>query len=247
MKLPRRPNLIAGLLFALSGVIFGWTVYTNLTIDVIENKSWRLVLPEGDIRAGQTIYVKSEYTKLRQVEGQAERYIECWTKDQVQVAYLVSTANANRAKGTGGTGFPVPLPANIPDLPARCSIRVVIKYHVLPLRDVIEVNSSPEFTLLRADASSESSDATGTSPVQHQPEFQLQDYFVSSSHSAPILVLTQPNNSQAANNGNPVATATPTSPPPPQPVPAPTSPFPQPQPSFIQQIVQPAINLLDAL
>jgi len=153
MKLPSHANLITYSLFILSGLIFAWTVYTNLTVDVIDDKSWHLVLPAGEIRAGQTIYVKSEYRKLRQVEGNAERYIECRTKDGVQVAYLVSKAVANRAKGSGGTGLPIPIPDNIPDLPARCNIRVVVKYHVMPLRDVIEVKSSKDFTLLRADAS----------------------------------------------------------------------------------------------
>jgi hypothetical protein len=228
MKLPRRANLIAGLLFALSGAILAWTVYTNLNIDVIDDKSWRLVLPAGDIHAGDTIYVKSEYKKLRQVEGQAERYIECWTKDQVQVAYLVSKAVANRAKGTGGTGLPIPIPANIPDLPARCSIRVVVKYHVLPLRDVIEVKSSPEFKLLRAGDSSESSDATGTNPVPSQPVSQSQDFSVSSSNIGLLVTPAQSNIPQAATDSA-TSAANPSTPPP--------SPTPQPaSPTIVQQL-----------
>src|SRR3954471_5207247 len=30
-----------------SGLIFAWTAYTNLSVDVIDDKSWRLVLPAG--------------------------------------------------------------------------------------------------------------------------------------------------------------------------------------------------------
>jgi len=197
MRLPSRANLITLMLFALSGLILGWTIYTNLNIDVIEDKSWRLILPAGNIHAGQTIYVKSEYKKLRTVEGQSSRYIECWTRDKILVTYLVSQAVANRAAGTGGTGLPIPIPTNIPDLPARCDIRVVIKYHVLPLRDVIEVKSSPDFTLLRADASGESSAATGTSPIQPQPVSQFQNP-LSSSNNALTASRSQLNNLQPA-------------------------------------------------
>ena len=94
MRLPRRANLITAGLFLLSGAILAWSLYSTFTIDVIDDKTWRLVLPAGEIHAGTTIYVKSEYTKLRQVEGQAERYIECKTKDGVQVSYHIETGAA---------------------------------------------------------------------------------------------------------------------------------------------------------
>jgi len=199
MKLLRRTNIVTALLFLLSGSILGWTIYSNFTIDVLDDKTWRLILPTGDIHAGQTILVKSEYRKLRTVEGQAQRYIECWTRENIQVSYLVSTAVADRAKGTGGTGLPIPIPANIPGLPIKCDIRVVIKYHVLPLRDVIEVKTSQNFTLLSANVSGASSGAKGTSPIPSPPVSQSQNSSASLLYHAPLAVRPQLNIPQGSN------------------------------------------------
>jgi hypothetical protein len=218
-----KTNVTAYLLFLLSGVILGWTIYSTLTLDVIEDKSWELILPEGDIHAGDTILVKSEYTKLRQVEGDSERYVECRTKNNVQVAYLVSKALANRAKGVGGTGLPIPVPENIPDLPAKCDIRVVIKYHVLPLKDVIEVKTSKEFILLPRSVavSPDSLSAKETNLPQSSisyPEQSQSSVSSSSVNSTPIAESPQQNTSQ------PVGVEV--------------------KPSLIEQLTKPVTNLL---
>lgn len=215
-----RSDTITYLFISLSILLLSFTTYSLIKIDVIEDKTWNLILPEGEIRAGDTIYVQSQYNKLRQVEGSAERYVECWTEDHILVVYLVSKAVANRAAGKGGTGLPIPIPSNIPDLPTLCHIRVVVKYHVLPFRNVIEVKSTKDFMLLPASASTESPTSTGTN--QSPSQSQLQN-LSSLPNPTPLAVSSQSNISQ------------------------PTPQSPPEEKSFIEELLNPVKNLLERM
>lgn len=142
-----RSKLFTSILFILSLLILGSTAYYVSDIKVIQD--WKLTLPDKPIHAGDTIIVASTYTKLREVTGEATRYVDCWTKDNILISYPINVAIADRASGVKkGTGLILVMPTVIPDLPAKCSIRVNIKYKVLPLRTVHVTNTTAEFTLL---------------------------------------------------------------------------------------------------
>lgn len=140
-------RIISYVLFAFSLVILSATFYVLASVRVLED--WTLRLPPGPIHAGDQLVLISEYTKTRDVDGMAMRYIECKTRDSnVFIRYPINEAVADRAKGKAGTGVPLVVPRDIPDLPAVCKFSISITYDVLPFKKDYQKNSTPEFRLL---------------------------------------------------------------------------------------------------
>lgn len=140
-------RIFTKLLIVASLVVLASTAYFVVKLDVLVD--WRIEIPTAtEYHAGDTIVVESIYTKLRQVEGEARRYVECETRPGVYVSYLVNEVPADRRAGSGGTGIEIPIPRGIANLPTDCRIRISIDYPVLPFRHVTEVATSDTFRLL---------------------------------------------------------------------------------------------------
>lgn len=140
-------RMVSYALFAFSLVLIALTLYFLSSVRVLEN--WSLRVPPGDIHAGDRLVLLSEYTKTRDVDGEAMRYIECMTKDtKIFIRYPINQAAANRAKGKAGTGIPLVVPRDIPDLPTTCKFSISITYEVLPFKKDYQKNSTQEFQLL---------------------------------------------------------------------------------------------------
>ena len=161
-----RTQLISYILFFLSACILGFTIYMNVKTDVL--KDWRLVLPQQDIRIGDSIVLQSLYTKVMDVSGKSTRYIECKTSNGVFVRYPISEAVANRAAGQSGTGIPVVIPSTIPNVPTTCRFNITIEYEVFIWRKHIESVNSEIFTLNPAKESLEVSVQENEPPQTNQ-------------------------------------------------------------------------------
>lgn len=142
-----KASLIAYSLITLALVIIFSTTYFVWNIDVV--RDWKLVVPQQPIHAGDTIIVESRYTKLRDITpGYAKRYIDCQNKDGLTVSYQINEAIADKTAGEKkATGIEMVMPTIIPNLPATCAIRITVSYPVLPLRTVLETNTSDSFEL----------------------------------------------------------------------------------------------------
>ncbi len=144
---------VSYLLFALSALILASTLYFIFSIKVLAD--WRITLPAGDIHVGDTVVLRSEYTKLRDVQGRSARYIDCQNREGVMISYPVNEAPADHAAGKGGTGVVLSVPTSIPDVPTQCQFRISLDYPVLPFRHVTQTNHTNSFKLLpRPSASS---------------------------------------------------------------------------------------------
>lgn len=167
----RRPNatqLVSAVLFMMSAVLVGASVYMNASVDVLED--WRLELPQQEVHAGDTLVVQSIYKKTLDVSGKATRYIECQNPSGVYIRYPISEAVANRASGSTGTGVVMVVPLTIPDVPTTCRVNITIDYEVLLWRHVIESVNSSEFKLLPARQGGE---GQGTSQNQGVDSAQI--------------------------------------------------------------------------
>ena len=196
MKFFRRANIVTGLLLFASLAVLAVTFAYNTNITVL--KDWQIVLPTGDIHAGDTVIVQSIYTKLRSVKGTAVRYIECKTGTGIYVRYPLSTAIADHAPGVAkGTGFVAKMPTGIPT-PASCMISINVTYKVYPWRSVTEFATSRQFTLLSpVSLASVSASATQTNQLPTQSSDSSPVQF-SSSNTTPATTPTQSNNVQAS-------------------------------------------------
>jgi hypothetical protein len=213
-------------LFFLSALILGGTVFANLNADVLKN--WRLVLPEQQIRVGDEVVVQSLYEKVRNSRGVSVRYIECRNETGVFIRYPISEAVANRDVGKAGTGVVFVVPSTIPNIPAKCRFNITIDYEVYRWRHVIESTNSAEFTLYGKESNSndESSETSRT-------KF-LGDNQSSYSNDTPQPEYAQRNISQGKEITTPERPLEPT----PQPVP---------EPGLLQRILSPVTNLLKEL
>lgn len=176
-------KLTTKLMFLSSVAVLCITAYFVYKIDVLTN--WHLELPPAPIHAGDSITVKSVYTKTRDVQGDAKRYIECWTEQDALITYPINERLADRPAGSGGTGLVLPIPTFIPDLPTECRIRVRVAYQVLPFRTVNETVISTTFELLPPrQTAKESSGNAQQSPAQStSSQAQASSQFSSSSNS----------------------------------------------------------------
>jgi hypothetical protein len=159
MRLPQlnfsSTQVVSYCLLALSALLLLACVYMTYSIDVVTD--WKLSLPEKKIHVGDTVVVASTYKKLRDVTGEASRFLDCNTKQGVSIRYPVNKASASRGASDHrqtGTGIVLVIPNTIPDLPTKCRIAVSIDYPVLPWRHVIENNETKDFTLYPAVKSS---------------------------------------------------------------------------------------------
>ena len=143
---PNSSQLLSYALFAFSICVLLFSIMATMNVDVI--KDWKLTIIRNEIPVGDQAVIISEYTKVREVSGKSVRYIECRNIDGVWIRYPLNEARADRAKGTGGTGIPVVIPSNIPNLPTQCKFTIAIDYEVYPWRTVHVVNSTKEFTLV---------------------------------------------------------------------------------------------------
>lgn len=201
---PRFLNIISYSLFLISAGMIVVVVLLTRNMQVLAN--WKLTLPTGPIRVGDTIVVASTYTKLRQVTGSSTRTIECAYGKGIYISTPLDKAIANRAPGKTGTGIVVKIPAaltGVKALPDPCHICVSISYPVLPLRTVSYFKCTKDFNLLPAVApATVSSAAIRTSPVQvslpSHTSSQSADGSMSSSNSSSDTTPSQSNFEQPA-------------------------------------------------
>lgn len=139
-------RLISYGIFLLSIAILIGTFVATQRVTIL--KDWRLTIAASEIRVGDTVTIKSEYTKLREVSGKAVRYIECQDGDNIYIRYPLNEAIADRQSGTAGTGIVVTIPTIISDVPTMCKFTIAIAYDVYPWKKVNQTNSSNEFMLL---------------------------------------------------------------------------------------------------
>lgn len=163
---PSLTSFIAYLLMFLSLCMIAFSIYSLIRVDVL--REWSLELPNSDIHAGDTIIVQSKYKKLMEVDGDAEHYIDCDSTSGARLSYLLNKREANRAPGKRSTAVEITLPTNITSLPAECSIRIVVKYRVIPFKETVEINQTKDFTLLPSPGAGSAAviqSTTQTNPV----------------------------------------------------------------------------------
>lgn len=189
-------------MMVLSAIFIAASVYMTFSIDVL--KDWTLTLPQQEVHAKDTITIQSVYTKVMSVKGESFRYLDCKNKNGITIRYPLNQAIADRAAQKGGTGVVVIMPDNVPDLPAKCKVSVVIDYPVLPWRHVIETQETKEFTLLPArtasavDAQSAMPGTSQTQPqVTGQSSVSSSQIASSSSQSEPSDASVQRDSSQS--------------------------------------------------
>lgn len=222
-----RINVFSTILLLLTLVMLAITV--TLTIDIRVLANWSLVLPAGDIHAGDTIVIQSIYGKLRPITGTATRYIECNNTQGVTIRYKLNDAVADSAPGHTGTGVVLQLPTQVfieklisKPLPTICSISLSVRYPVYPWHPVYEFAQTKSFTLLSAATSTTSAQSTTrtSQPLASDPS-QTSSTSNASSSSSQSISATQPNQSDVSQQ------------------PATTT-----QPSLVKQIVQKITGLL---
>jgi len=196
INLPSKTRLISHSLFALSIVIFGASFLMTRQIDVI--KDWVITFPQEELHAGDEVIIQSTYTKVRDAKGTAKRYIECESKPGVFIRYELNEAVADRQMGTTGTGIPVKIRSDIPELPTTCKFCIAINYRILPLLDTLESNCSNTFKLYPKRETTDEPQATIQSSQTQTPVAVVGQPSVSSNPS-PTNNTPQPTPPQSNN------------------------------------------------
>lgn len=200
LSIPNKTKLASYVLFVFSAVVLGFSIYFTTNIHVLDN--WTLEAPAGPLHAGDAVVLISKYTKLKDVDGTAKRYIECRNDNNVFIRYQLNEALADRAAGAAGTGIPVKIPSNIPNLPTTCRFSISIEYHVLPFKPTPEKNQTKEFHLLPpVVASTPPLTAIRQSSAQTGAPVSVQGY-PSSVNSTPSLQSAQQETSLVVNQPN---------------------------------------------
>lgn len=156
---------IAAFLYACSVAILlsaGVLVYLLLSpVDVLRN--WHIFVTGSTHYPGETVAVDSHYEKVRNVTGQAFRYLDCKNERGAYTRWAISSASANNESGARrSTGILVTIPSNIMT-PTTCHISILVKYQVNPLRTQPEFTTSNEFNLVTKPG-----DSTAVIPVVTQ-------------------------------------------------------------------------------
>lgn len=104
----------------------------NTPVDVLTN--WTLRVDDSKTyMPGDVIQVESKFTKLINVKGTSERYIQCMKAHSMEWDGLVLS---NRTKGTqqpiknGKATYGVGIPLNVGELPNTCRVCPVVTYNV---------------------------------------------------------------------------------------------------------------------
>lgn len=178
---------------AVGSIVIG--VALLYPIDVMKN--WTIKLDKTSYTAGETTLVQSLYTKTSSYNGTAKRYIECKNVNNVYIRYPLNEAKADRASGKTptGTGIPITMPIDIPNLPTTCVINISIDYKINALRTVNESQNSPSFQLTPV--------GQPTQPVTPQPTQSTQStqtQKVQPTDSEPQTDIQPSNQAQTINN-----------------------------------------------
>lgn len=145
MKLVNWSLYALALSIAVGSIIIG--IALLYPIDVL--KDWEVKLDKDTYKAGETTVVQSTYRKTGNFTGTARRYIECQNSTGIFLRYPLNEAVADKAqsKTAVGTGIPITMPSDIPNLPTTCIVNIVIDYKINSLRTVVESQNSETFTL----------------------------------------------------------------------------------------------------
>lgn len=131
---------VIGLLFAVTVIIGGALVYytqqqnklANAPVDVLTN--WTLKVDSSHpYQPGDLIPVSSKVTKLINVSGQSNRFIQCYkpnTKEWDALIPVNVTKATNPASQNRSGGFTIGIPLSIGVLPNTCRIYVSVTYDV---------------------------------------------------------------------------------------------------------------------
>lgn len=148
-----KPKPIPVLLYSFSIFLVGtMIVFADLElapVDVLQD--WKLTVSTNKTYyPGSTISLSSSYKKVRQVTGQATRYIQCRkpNSNEWDGFIPVSESDANRPKTSQGSSITyIGIPSSLPSLPNTCRIYINVNYRINYLRSFTEQNYSNEFTV----------------------------------------------------------------------------------------------------
>ncbi len=131
---------------SILGVLLAGLYTAFWPVDVLKN--WTITVPNASYQAGDTITLRSQYTKVSGVSGKAFRYLECH-QNSVWVRYALQSAEANRppSRATQATGLVLELPSDLPNLPMTCRVTISIDYEIYSFRKFNEYNASNTFDL----------------------------------------------------------------------------------------------------
>ena len=146
-KRPTLTNIVSYVLFSLSVLILLGLYLFTLQVTVLQN--WTMAVPDKPIHSGDTILLTSHYKKLRAVTGSYTTYLDCISAGSY-IRYQVNQAKGDHTPGVGATGAQIVIPSNIPSLPDRCHISVIITYPVYPWRTITQYAQTDDFTVLPA-------------------------------------------------------------------------------------------------
>lgn len=140
----------------LSLCLAGALLLTSLTfsyllvapVDILDNVSWKLTVPNGVYKLGDTFTMEVDYKKLRDITGKPYFYMECLTQSGSLKRYPAYSLEAgNRSKGVGQADVTIQLPKDAPllKLPTQCRVAVVVDYEIYSFRKFTEHNQSNYF------------------------------------------------------------------------------------------------------
>jgi hypothetical protein len=119
-------------------------------VSVLQN--WQLHVDTSiSYTPGSTIYLNSDYKKVKNVSGTAKRYLQCHKAHSNEWdGYIpLSESDANRPtaqKGHSTTALGVPL--DVPNIPNTCRIYINVVYQINPLRNYEQYTYSNTFRII---------------------------------------------------------------------------------------------------
>lgn len=135
---------IVGYAFAAACLGASFTLAYSLLAPVDVLKDWTLTTKEMTYNNGSEITVISRLTKVMDVRGRSERFLICGNQ-----AYPINEAIASSGFGSRQTKLNMILPDNVPNLPKKCHIDIVVNYQIYGYRPFQEEQSTNEFTVVK--------------------------------------------------------------------------------------------------
>lgn len=150
MKISQRQILdVASLVVSISAVLIVILLTYILAgpVDVIKNSTWSLTTDKTSYVLGDTVTIHVVADKLRAVQGNFIRTIECKSNTGSFISYHIADSTSNRSKGHVVTDIPIKIPFIIATLPSTCRIAFTIEYRIYTFRSFSEYNFTNTFRL----------------------------------------------------------------------------------------------------
>lgn len=135
-------------------------------VDVIDDETWTITYDKSTYRVGDKATLTSKFTKLRDIDGTATRFISCKSPDNVFIKYKLNNDVAIAPQGKAGVGIIVTIPQELAGitLPTDCRFTIRVDYNINFFRTHTESTTSSEFVLYPKSDTSNSTSSTIVNP-----------------------------------------------------------------------------------